>query len=61
VKKHKRNDAHIAFGFYRKKEQMFNPGPSGHCLFYTNVFGKSSLAPGHLKNTGEVTAFYSSK
>jgi len=55
VKEYKRKDAHIAFGFYRTKEQMFNPYPSRHCQFYTDVFGKSSLAPGHLKNTGGVT------
>jgi len=32
------------------KEQMLNQYPSGHCLFYTAVFGKSNSASRHLKN-----------
>jgi len=50
VKKHKlRSDACIVNGFCRTKEEMLNPYPSGHCLFYTTVFGKSNSASGHLK------------
>jgi len=36
VKKHKwRSDACIMYGFCHTKEEMLNPYPSGHCLFYT--------------------------
>ena len=41
---------HVACGFYRTKEETFNPLLSTHCLFCTTVFGNSNLAPGHLKN-----------
>ena len=51
VKKRKwRSDACIVYGFCRTKEEMLNPYPSGHCLFYTTIFDKSNSAPGHLKH-----------
>jgi len=31
------------------QEETLNPYPSGHFLFYKNVFGNINLAPGHLK------------
>jgi len=37
------------YGFCRTKEEMLNPYPSGHCLFYTTVFGKSNSPSGNLK------------
>ena len=43
VKKHKwRSDACIVYGFCRTKEEMLNTYPSGHCLFYTTVYGKNN-------------------
>jgi len=37
-------------GFCRRKEEMLNLYPSGHCLFDATVFDKSNWAPVHLKN-----------
>ena len=49
--KHKwRSDVCIVYGFCCEKEEMLKPHPSGHCLFYTTVFGKGHSAPGHFKN-----------
>jgi len=51
LKKHKwRSDVCIVYGFCHTKEEMLKPLSSGHCLFYTTIFGKSNSAPGHLKN-----------
>jgi len=36
--------------FCLTKEEMLKPHPSGHCLFYTTIFGKSNSASGHLKH-----------
>ena len=49
MKKHKWNDAYIAYGLHRTKEEKSNLNPSGKCLFYARVFGNSNSAPGHLK------------
>jgi len=60
VKKNKWSDTRILYLFCRTKEEMLYRYPSGYCLFCITVFGKSNLAPGHLKTCG-FTAFYTSK
>ena len=51
VKKRKmESDACIVYGFCYTKEEMLNLYSSGHCLFYTTVFGKSNSALRHFES-----------
>ena len=52
-----RSDVCTVYGFFRTKEEMLKPHPSGHCLFYlVKVIRLQDIS-----KTCEVTAFYSSR